>query len=197
MSGMTKMAGVEKTNDDLIQDWNKWIKRRGGKASLEEVFASGNNLLFAGMLLKGFRKVTRQAAFDRFKPEARKRGFFNAKPSTGSFFFMVDCVANAWALTDEDKLRLLGLKRAADLEALRNLPIQDISPDTLERAGLLLDIFIVLNAIFPQESADRWIQAPNTAPLFGGKSALTTMIEGGLASLKIVRLYLWAEAAGN
>jgi hypothetical protein len=110
---------------------------------------------------------------------------------------MVDCVADAWALTDGEKLRLLGLESAADLEVLRDRPLQDISREPLERAGLLLDIFIVLNAILPQDSADRWIHAANTAPLFGGKSALTTMIEGGVPSLKNVKLYLWAEATGN
>jgi hypothetical protein len=194
---VSKGPRIEKTNDDLIRDWNEWVKGRGGKASLEDVLASGDSHLLAGMLLKGFRKVTRQAMFDRFKPEARKRGFSNAKPSTGSFFFMVDCVASAWALTDAEKLRLLGLESAADLDALRDRPFQDISPETLERAGLLLDIFIVLNAIFPQDSADRWIQASNKAPLFGGKSALATMMEGGVASLKNVKLYLWDEVVGN
>lgn len=194
---MAKTPHIEKTNDDLIRDWNKWVKGRGGRASLEDVLASGDRFLLAGMLLKGFRKVTRQPMFDRFKPEARKRGFSNAKPSSGSFFFMVDCVANAWALADAEKLGLLGLKSAADLDALRGRPLPDISPETLERAGLLLDIFIVLNAIFPQEAADRWIRKPNRARLFGGKSALTTMLEGGLASLKNVKLYLWDEIVRN
>lgn len=194
---VSKGPRIEKTNDDLVRDWNKWVKRRGGKASLDDVLASGDRLLLAGMLLKGFRKVTRQVMFDRFKPEARKRGFSNAKPSTASFFFMVDCVTNAWALTDEEKLGLLALESTAELDALRDRPFQDIAPETLERAGLLLDIFIVLNAIFPQESADRWIQASNTASLFGGNSALTTMIEGDVASLKDVKLHLWAEATGK
>ena len=194
---VSKGPRLEKTNDDLVRDWIKWVRRRGGKASLEDVLASGNQLLLAGMLLKKFRKITSQAMFDRFKREARKRGFSTLKPSPGSFFFMVDCVANAWGLTDGEKLRLLGLESASDLEALRDLRFQDISPETLERAGLLLDIFIVLNAILPQDAADRWIQKPNAAPLFGGKSALTTMIEGGVASLKDVKLHLWAEATGN
>jgi hypothetical protein len=197
MMPKSERPSIAKTNDDLLRDWDDWLAERDGRASLEDVFASGNHLLFAGMLLKGFRKVTRQAVFDRFKPEARKRGFSNAKPTTASFFFMVECVANAWALTDEEKLRLLGLEKAADLETLRDQPFQDISRETLERAGLLLDIFIILNAIFSQDSADRWIHAPNTEPLFGGSSALTTMIEGGVASLESVKLYLWAKAAGN
>ena len=194
---VSKGPRIEKTNDDLIRDWNQWLRKRGGKASLEDVLASGDSLLLAGMLLKRFRKVTRQAVFDRFKPEARKRGFSALSPSPRSFFFMVDCVADAWALTDREKLRLLGLESASDLEALRDLRFQDISPETLERAGLLLDIFIVLNSILPQEAADNWIRKPNTALLFGGSSALTTMIDGGVASLKDVKLHLWAEATGN
>ena len=194
---MAKQSHIAEDNDDLIRDWNKWVKGRGGRATLEDVLASGDRLLLAGMLLKGFRKVTRQPMFDRFKPEARKRGFSNAKPSTAAFFFMVDCVANAWGLTDTEKLGLLGLESAADLDALCDRPFQDISPETLERAGLLLDIFIVLNVIFPQDSADRWIQRPNKARLFGGKSALMTMIEGGVASLRNVKLYLWNEVVGD
>jgi hypothetical protein len=67
----------------------------------------------------------------------------------------------------------------------------------LERGAILLDIFIILDVIFPREAANRWIRAPNDARLFNGKSALIAMIEGGLTILRKVRVYLWAEAAGN
>ena len=188
---------VEKDNDDILREWDEWIAERGGRASLEEVFASDNHLLFAGMLLKGFRKAARQAVFDTFELEARERGFSDADPRAGSFFFMIDCVAKAWTLTDAEKLRLLGLRKTAELDALRDDPFQDVSPETLERGAILLDIFIALRAILPRAAADRWIRAPNTARLFGGRSALVMMIEGGLAALRKVRRYLRAEAAGN
>lgn len=197
MKPKSRRPSIAKTGDDLLRDWDEWLAQRGGRVSLEEVVASGNHLLFAGMLLKGFRKAARQAVFDRFELEAGKRGFSQTNPSTGSFFFMIDCVASAWRLTEEEKLALMGLESAADLQALRGQPFQDVSPETLERGAILLDIFIALNAILPREAADRWIRAPNKGPLFDGRSALVTMIEGGLPALRNVRLHLRAEAAGN
>lgn len=189
---------IAKTNDDLLRDFDEWLASRGGTASLDDVFASGNDLLFAGMLLKGFRKAAREAVFDRFKLEARVRGFTKADSSSASFFYMVDRILAAWSLTDEEKAALLGCETSSQLESLPDAPLQDIAPETLERAAIMLDMFTALNAIFSgQPAADDWVRKPNKAPQFQGRSALEAMIDGGVETMRNVRAYLWAEATGS
>lgn len=189
---------ISKTNEDILRDFEDWLAARGGTASLKDVLESGNHLLFAGMLLKNFRKATRQAVFDKFKLEARKRGFEAADSSTPAFFFMVDRIADAWSLTNAEKLALLGCEADGQFEGLRNANFSDIPVEVLERAAILLDIYSVLHSIFADVSvADDWIRLPNRARLFGGRSALAAMVDNGLEMLRAVRDYLWAQAAGN
>lgn len=175
---MNQKPPIGKTNEDLLRDWEEWLQSQGGEASLENVFASGNHLLFAGMLLKNFRRAAREAVFDTFKLEARERGFTDADSSTAAFFFIVDQIADAWSLTDEQKIRLLDCGTAAQLDHHRAEPFSEISVETLERAAILLDIYIVLHSIFADPViADDWIQLPNHAPMFGGRSALTATLK--------------------
>lgn len=195
---LRKRQPIQKNNEDLIRDFDESLAARGATASLEDVFASGNNLLFAGMLLKNFRKASRQAVFDTFNLEARKRGFSDTGCSTTSLFFMVDQISEAWSLTSAEKIMLLGCGSASHLDNLREAPFQDIPPEILERAAILLDLFGVLNSIFSNPTAaNAWVRKPNKAPLFGGRSALTAMLQDGLEMLRAVRKYLCAEAAGN
>ena len=44
-----------------------------------------------------------------------------------------------------------------------------------------------------QLAADEWVRKPNTAPPFGGGSALERMLSGQVADLYVVRQYLDAE----
>jgi len=46
------------------------------------------------------------------------------------------------------------------------------------------------------ERADAWISKRNTAPLFGGKSALARMLGGQVSDLYVVRQYLDAQRNG-
>ena len=47
------------------------------------------------------------------------------------------------------------------------------------------------------ERAAAWIRKPNTAPLFGGGSALDRMLGGQVADLFVVRQYLDAQRGGK
>ena len=40
------------------------------------------------------------------------------------------------------------------------------------------------------KSCDAWIKKTNTAPVFGGKSALNRMLGGNIGDLVVVRQYL-------
>ena len=73
----------------------------------------------------------------------------------------------------------------------------DLARDTLERVSYLLGIYKALQILLPQtEAADAWIRKPNTAPLFGGASALERMLSGNVADLYVVRQYLDAQRGG-
>ena len=194
------MAGQRpsEASRDLLDRLDQWVAARGGTASWEDMLESGDHLLFAAYLLRGFRKAAREAVFDRFKLEAAKQGFPEVEPSTRAFFFMIDRITEAWTVTDAQKAALLGLDACSEFDEMREAPFQNVSPETLERGAILLDTFIYLGAILPETKvADEWIRLPNSAPLFGGKSALTTMLEGGLQVMRAVRVYLRDEAIGN
>jgi len=61
----------------------------------------------------------------------------------------------------------------------------------------ILGIYKALQVLLPStESADAWVKKPNTAPLFGGKSALDRMLGGNVADLLVVRQYLDARRGG-
>ena len=64
-------------------------------------------------------------------------------------------------------------------------------------AGAVRIIEDYLQVLLPKpEAADGWIKKPNTAPLFGGKSALDRMLSGQVADLYVVRQYLDAQRGG-
>lgn len=194
------MAGQRpyEANQDLLDRLDQWLAARGGTASLKDIMESGDHLLFAAFLLRGFRKAARESAFDRFKREAGKHGFPDAEPSTRAFFYMIDRIADAWQITDKQKAQLLGVDTCSELDAMRESPFQDVPPETLERGAILLDLFIAVGAIFPEvKVADDWVRLPSSAPPFSGKSALTAMLEGGLEMMRAVRVYLCDEATGN
>lgn len=194
---MTRQHSYE-ANQDLLDRLDDWLAARGGTATFEDIMASGDHLLFAAFLLRGFRKAAREAVFDRFKLEAGKHDFPYTEPSTRAFFYMIDRIADAWQLTDQQKADLLGVERCSELDAMRDSPFQDVPLETLERGAILLDIFIAVGAIFPETKvADDWVRLPSSAPLFACKSALTAMLEGGLEMMRAVRVYVRDEATGN
>jgi len=69
-----------------------------------------------------------------------------------------------------------------------------LSRDVLERISYVLGIYKALQILIPvPERADQWISRPNTAPLFGGRSALDRMLGGNVGDLYAVRQYLDAQ----
>ena len=68
----------------------------------------------------------------------------------------------------------------------------------LERLSHLFAIYAALHILFPlDEHANAWIRKPNTAPLFGGRSALDRMLGGQVGDLMVVRQYLDAQRGGK
>lgn len=103
-------------------------------------------------------------------------------------------IAEAWKLTTEDQLRLLGSPPRSTFFKLKKEGGQ-LTRDQLERVSHLLNIYKCLRVLFTdQKLADEWIRAPNDGPFFQGRSALEFMTRDGyLTDIYQVRRYLDAQ----
>ena len=73
-----------------------------------------------------------------------------------------------------------------------------LEPAVLERASYLLRIYAALEILIPiPERAAKWIHQDNSAPLFGGGTALGRMLAGQVGDLKAVADYLDAQRGGD
>ena len=114
-------------------------------------------------------------------------------PALRSFFR----IAVLWNLTVEEQLTLLGLRSRSTYFKWKKNPNGQLPKDTLERISYLLGIYKALQILLPDETAaDAWVRQPNSAPLFGGKSALSRMLSGHVSDLYVVRKYLDAQRGG-
>jgi|SRR5437764_14968540 Protein of unknown function (DUF2384) len=105
-------------------------------------------------------------------------------------------IAEQWKLTNEEQMTLLGAERSTFYKWKREREGL-LSKDTLERISYILGIYKDLQILLPNEqAADAWVRRPNTAPLFGGKSALDRMLSGKVSDLYVVRQYLDAQRGG-
>lgn len=104
-------------------------------------------------------------------------------------------VAEAWGLSEEEELAILGLCNHEVLRAWKAAEGSDVSNETLMRISYVLGIYRAINTLLPRKNvASSWIRQPNEAPTFGNRSALELMVDGSIDKLKGVRQYLDAEA---
>lgn len=127
---------------------------------------------------------TRTPSNSRAMSAAGLRAFFN--------------IAQAWGLTVEEQMVLLGSPGRSTFFKWKAAPESvELKRDTLERLSYVLGIYKALQILLPDASAaDAWVKKPNTAPLFGGKSALDRMLGGNVGDLMAVRQYLDARRGG-
>lgn len=107
-------------------------------------------------------------------------------------------IAAAWGLTPGQQEAILGVSQPTCYR-WRNGQVNAALPgDTLERIAYVLNIYAALQILLPiPERADQWIHQPNTAPLFGGESALKRMLGGRVGDLKAVADYLDWQRGGE
>lgn len=107
-------------------------------------------------------------------------------------------IARDWDLNTDAQMVLLGGPGRSTFFKWKSAPnTADLKRDTLERLSYLLGIYKALQILLPAStSADAWVKKPNTAPLFGGKSALDRMLGGNVADLLAVRQYLDGRRGG-
>ena len=108
-------------------------------------------------------------------------------------------IAEAWDLTVGEQLLLLGQPPRSTYFAWRKQPEKAVvSRDTLERLSNILGIYKSLQILLPDAAAaDAWVRKPNSAPLFGGRSALARMLAGNVSDLNLVRRYLDGVRGGG
>lgn len=106
-------------------------------------------------------------------------------------------IAQAWGLTVDEQLVLLGRPPRSTFFAWRKQPDKAaLSRDTLERLSNLLGIWKSLQILLPDTAAaDAWVRKPNAA--FGGASALDRMLAGNVSDLNLVRRYLDGVRGGG
>lgn len=106
-------------------------------------------------------------------------------------------LAEAWQLGVAEQTTLLGVARTT-LYQWKQGKVAPLDRHLLERLSHLFGIYSSLHILFPvAERADAWVRKPNTAPLFGGRSALDRMMGGQVADLWVVRQYLDAQRGGK
>ena len=103
-------------------------------------------------------------------------------------------ITRKWELSSEQERILLGsLPRATFYRWKQQLDGQ-LDANILERISYVLGIYKALRMLLPNDAAAcQWIHKPNTAVLFGGKSALQKLLQGRVIDLADVRRYLDAE----
>lgn len=106
-------------------------------------------------------------------------------------------LAEAWSLSAPEQMTLLGVGRTT-LYQWKQGKFAALDRHVLERLSYLFGIYAALQILLPvPERAAHWLRRPNTAPLFGGKSALDRMLGGQVGDLFVVRQYLDAQRGGK
>ena len=106
-------------------------------------------------------------------------------------------IAGLWGLSIDEQMTLLGVTARSTFFKWKKNPNTVLPKDALERISYVLGIYKALQILLPDEqAADAWIWRPNTAPPFGGRSALGRMMSGQVADLFVVRQYLDAQRGG-
>ncbi len=106
-------------------------------------------------------------------------------------------ITKAWELSNEEQQRLLGCGRTSFFDWKAGRIKSGLDATTLERLSHIFGIYAGLQILLPiPERADAWIKKPNSAPLFGGGTALARMLAGQVSDLFVVRQYLDAQRGG-
>lgn len=95
-----------------------------------------------------------------------------------------------WGLTNLDSARLFDVPLATWNRMKAGTFSGRLDQDKLTRASLIVGIFKALRLLFNQDMVHGWPTASNTGPLFGGRSPVALMIEGGIPTMLRTRRYL-------
>lgn len=103
---------------------------------------------------------------------------------------------DAWGGSNADGAALLGVSESTWDRMKAGKWEGTLSQDQLTRASALIGIFKALNLLFADSMSDRWPRLVNRAPLFGQRSPIDAMIEGGIPLMLETRQYVDALRGG-
>lgn len=107
-------------------------------------------------------------------------------------------IGDAWGLAARERQILLGVSKSTWYRWEEGSISAGLDSATLERLSYIMRIYAALQMLLPiQERAAAWPRAANTAPLFGGRSALDRMLGGQVGDLMVVADYLDAQRGGD
>lgn len=99
-------------------------------------------------------------------------------------------LAGNWKLTGEQMAGLLATSPSTWDRIAADKWDRSLNQDQMTRVSALVGIFKALHLLFADDMADRWPRLPNSGPLFGGKSPIEALIEGGIPTMLDVRRYI-------
>jgi hypothetical protein len=105
-------------------------------------------------------------------------------------------LAKAWSLKDEQACNLLGGLSSSTFYEWKKKPDRVLEVDRITRISYLLGIYKALHILYGDELADKWVGLPNRNAIFGGKTPLEYMQEGGLLAMQTLRQLLDARRGG-
>jgi hypothetical protein len=79
---------------------------------------------------------------------------------------------------------------------MKKRPNRILDADRLTRISALIGIFKGLNILYPEDLADAWITLANANRIFGGRTPLAYMLDGGLSAMLTVRRLVDARRGG-
>ena len=130
--------------------------------------------------------------------EARPAAPLDRRGLSGPALRMFFRIAGLWGLSVDEQMTLLGLSARSTFFKWKKNPDVVLPRDTLERISYVAGIYKALQILLPDDkAADAWVRRPNTAPPFGGRSALDRMMSGQVGDLLLVRQYVDAECGGR
>ncbi len=126
---------------------------------------------------------------DLGSPEERRR----LSPAALRAFFSI---MRHWKVRDEDARSLLGGVSNGTFYAWKATGVRQLEQDRLLRVSYLIGIFKSLNILFSETLADRWMQLPNSNPMFAHGTPLAYLLRGGAPAMETVRQLLDARRGG-
>ena len=106
-------------------------------------------------------------------------------------------IAAHWDMTASEQCQLLRVDDEKVLQGWMDhaLAGDDVSlpKEVLEGIGCVLSIYASLVILLNHDRSKGWVRAPNRAPLFGGRCAMSLMASGDRKDLEDVARYLLSE----
>jgi len=101
-----------------------------------------------------------------------------------------------WKLGNAEAAALLGVSESTWDRIKRGAWDQPLSQDQMTRASAVIGLYKGLHLLFADEMADRWPRLANAGPMFGRRSPIEAMIEGGIPVMLDTRRYVDAVRGG-